>query len=307
LKRFLAIAALLLALAPGASAEEVLTTPHFRFVADSGSIGLAQRLAGIAEGRRRVVLGILGFDDSRMLEVRVASSEEAMQEMVGASKPIKEWVAGMAMSSRNLIVMSARGNEVFHAVDTFLHELAHIYLDGYLEGRRVPRWFHEGFAMLVATEQVGERLKNVMGAAATGSFMPMSELTDSFPRDPPTVHLAYAQSQVFVRFLQRRSDGTGVRELLAQVRAGMPFDMAFMSVFGGSVEALWAEYESSLDPVSSILVFLVSATMIWLLITLLFLWVYSRKRAKAARKREMWALQEELERIRQMGESDEVQ
>lgn len=282
--------------APAAQAGPA--TPHFRFVPDDGSAGLAERLASIAEDKRRYVLGYLGVADERTIEVRVASSDDGIARMAGTERPVKEWVAGLAMSDRGLIVMSARGNEVFHATDVFVHELAHIYLDSAAGQRRLPRWFHEGFAMLVASEDVASRLKSLMDAAATGSFMAPAELADGFPSDGPAVHLAYAQSMMFLRFLDRREGVSGLREVVRQVRIGMPFDLAFEGVYGGTVEDLWSAWERTVNPWSSWVVLLTSAALLWMLISGLFLWAYTRKRGRAALKRKAWEIQEELERAR---------
>ncbi len=288
-----------------ADANEV-RTEHFVFRPDAGAIGLAERLARTAEGRRKYVLGVLGIDDPRVIEVGVASDDESMQAMVGGSRPVKEWVAGLAMSDRNLIVMSARGNEVFRARDTFVHELAHIYLDAAVAGRDVPRWFHEGFAMLVAAERVEDRLMSAMGAAVTDSFLPLEDLVDRFPADGPEVRLAYSQSMLFVRYLQRATNGRGIASLLVVLRAGMPFDLAFVEVFGQTPELLFKDFRASMGGWDGLIVFLTSAAVLWVAIMLLFLWAYRRKRARAARKREMWAMQEELALMQAPG-PEEVQ
>lgn len=286
---------LAMALARDAGAE--LRTRHFRFVPDSGSEGVAERLARTAEADRGYVLKLLGIRDDSVIEVRIASNEDSMMKMVGTRRPVRDWVAGLALSSQDLVVLSARGNEVFRAGDTFVHELAHIYLRTALGGRGVPRWFNEGFAMLVASEQVGERLKTAMGAAATGSYIPLDRLVDSFPVDPPAVHLAYAQSMLFVRYLHRSGGRDAIPTLLAEVRKGMPFDLAFNRVFKGSVSVLWNRFEDTLDPGSALLWILSSTAVLWILVTLLFLYAYVVKRRRVALKKEAWAIQEEIERI----------
>lgn len=308
--RWRILGVLALVAAPTARAE-VLETPHFRFVPDEGAKGVAERLARVAEDKRAYVLGFLGIHDDRRIEVRVASDEEAMSRMVGTERPVREWVAGMAFPDRALIVLSARGNEVFHASDTFEHELAHLFLDAALRGRRVPRWFHEGVAMLVASEGVGDRLKTALGAAASGAWLPIQDLADRFPADPPAVHLAYAQAMLFVRHLHRAAAPAGVSALIAEVASGMPFDTAFEHVFGAPVGEVWERAASEMDRTGSLLWFLTSAAVLWVAITALFLYVYTRKRRRAALKREAWAIQEELARLQALRRSgvdpDEVQ
>lgn len=259
-------------------------------------MGVVERLAQVAEEKRAYVLGVLGVRDERVIEVRVASDEAAMSRMVEATGPVREWVAGMAFPHRALVVLSARGNEVFHVVDTFVHELAHLYLDTALRGRPVPRWFHEGVAMLVASEGVGERLKTALGAAATGSWLRWSDLSERFPADPPAVHLAYAQAMLFVRYLHRSSE-SGVSEVIRTVALGVPFEVAFEQVFGAPIEDLWERAKAEVDRVGSWVWFVTSAAVLWLLITALFLFVYARKRRRAALKREAWAIEEEMARL----------
>lgn len=272
---------------------QAIETPHFRFVPDEKAVGTAEHLAKIAEDKRRFVLSTLGISDERVIEVRIASSDETMQEVLG--NKVMEWVAGLAISSKDLIVMSTRGNEVFRASDTFVHELAHIYLDAAVGERPVPRWFHEGVAMLVASEELGERLKSLMAAAATGSLIPIEELSESFPRNPPLVHLAYAESMMFVRFLDREKGG--IRSVIEQLRAGMPFEHAFTVVYGSSVGDVWERFVQKIDRTSSLLVYLTTAGIGWLIITLLFLYVYMKKRRRARARREAWANEEELAKI----------
>jgi hypothetical protein len=193
---------------------------------------------------------------------------------------------------------------VFHITDTFVHELAHVLLDRAVGGRRVPRWFNEGFAMLAATDDVGERLRALLSAAATGSFIPIEDLVDTFPMDPPAVHLAYAEAMVFLRHLQKQRGAQGLRTLVTEVRQGIPFDLAFERVYGATPEALWTRVEHTFDPTASLVVFLTSATLTWFLIGVLFLVVYARKRRRAARKALAWELEDQLA-LSQMRPDDE--
>lgn len=151
--------------------------------------------------------------------------------------------------------------------------------------------------MLVASEGVGERLKTALGAAATGAWLAWADLADGFPAEPPAVHLAYAQSMLFVRYLHRAAAPAGISALITEVASGMPFDAAFEHVFGAPVEEVWERARSEVDRVGSWVWFLTSAAVLWVVITALFLYVYARKRHRAALKREAWAIQEELARI----------
>lgn len=269
-------------------------TTHFRFHPDAGSVGLAQNLSKIAEDKRKYVLGRLGTVDERVIDVKIASDEDEMARLLGAERHVQEWIAGVAISRRNMIVMSARGNEIFQSMDTFVHELAHVYLDAAVVGRHVPRWFHEGFAMLVASQEVGERLKTMMSAAVTGSFIPLQEIDQGFPARPPAVHLAYAQSMLFIRFLERQKAGSGISELIGRLRDGLPFELAFSTTFGGTPDDLFERFLDDFDSTSAVVAFLTSATVLWLAIVMLFLYVQRKKRQKAALKKLKWEYEDQL-------------
>ena len=78
--RVAAAAALLVLLSPGRAAQAADDgdrTTHFNFQPDAGSQGIAAHLAEIAEDKRHFVQNMLGVTDERVIEVRIASSEEA--------------------------------------------------------------------------------------------------------------------------------------------------------------------------------------------------------------------------------------
>ena len=306
MRTFLAVFLALILWAPvypalGAQSEPVREeTPHFLFVHNGRAAGLAMRLAGIAEARRHYIRYMVGLGDAgnEKVEVRIAVNDQEMREMTGSASRIEKWVAGLTFRGQDLIVMSARGNEYFKASDTFVHELAHLYLDKAVGDRFVPRWFHEGFAMLASTDDMGARMHSILAATAVGSLIPIHELEFRFPSKQPAVHLAYAQSMFFIRYLQRVSGSIGVRELIDDLRAGMPFEAAFMSTWHASPDQMFDAFSRSFSRLDSVLAFLTSATLLWGLMVGIFLFVYFRKKAMVRRRVEMWELEEQLQRER---------
>jgi hypothetical protein len=285
---------------PVVAAPTSIQTEHFIFNHNGGAEGLATRLAGIAEGKRKYVRHLLGMgeDANEKVEVRIAVSDKEMQSMTGSDAKVDEWVAGLTFIGRDLIVISARGNEIFKASDTFVHELAHHYLDRLVGDRFVPRWFHEGFAMLVSSEDLGERMKSVLAAVATDSMIPLDRLEHSFPAKPPAVHLAYAQSMFFTRYLQRMSHGNGVRNLLDDMRAGMPFQAAFLSTWHHEPAEMFDGFKKTFSSMDSMLAFLTSTAVLWLFMAGIFVFVYKRKKDMTSKKLLMWELEEELQQER---------
>ncbi len=282
------------------SGQVRLDTTHFVFVHNGKAANLAKKLASIAEGRRKYIRYLVGLPQrgNEKIEVRIAINDEEMQSMTGAGGRVDDWVAGITFIGRDLIVMSARGNEFFKASDTFVHELAHYYLDEAVGDRAVPRWFHEGFAMLASDEIIGDRMQSLLAAAATDSMFELKDIDSTFPSREPAVHLAYAQSMFFLRFLQRVSGNAGVPTVIDRMRVGMPFDAAFLSTWDASPEQMFARFRATFSPFDSVIAFLTGATLLWALVVGLFVLVYLRKKRMASDKVRMWELEEELQRER---------
>ena len=62
------------------------------------------------------------------------------------------WTAGFAIGNDGLIVLfPARSPRYPHDTleDVLRHEVAHVLIDRAARGQRVPRWFHEGLAIVV--------------------------------------------------------------------------------------------------------------------------------------------------------------
>ncbi len=263
-----------------------VSTTHFRFEGDAGSRALIKNLARVAEQKWRYVEQVLGPVDAAPITVIVASTNEAMARATGSTHWSQAWIAGVARPKQRHMVLSARGDGFFNVTDTFVHELTHIALQDATAGHPTPLWFQEGVAMLLASEESGERLKTLFSAAATNSLFEIGELSESFPPDPPAVHLAYAQALLFTRYLLKQGHGTGITSLIGMVRTGMPFDLAIETVFDASIPDLHARFLRSFGRFDAWLVVLTSSAVLWVLLSGLFLYVYLRKRSRISRMRE---------------------
>ncbi len=153
-----------------------------------------------------------------------------------------EWAAGIAMYGERAIVIRT-ANPEWEA--TLRHELVHIAIDLAAGGNRVPRWFHEGYAVATAEQWGLERSATMIRAGLSGNFYPFAELTAGFPAASSSADLAYAQSFHFVRFARRAHGEDVFIRVLARVSAGDAFDGAFEIETGTTlavVEAEWAAY-----------------------------------------------------------------
>ncbi|WP_303908691.1 peptidase MA family metallohydrolase [Thiohalomonas denitrificans] len=138
------------------------------------------------------------------------------------------------------------------------HELAHQHFTQYLGVRNayriLPRWFAEGFAVVVSgagADRVSEQ--EAIRAISAGEHLNLSgehqaslAQTRSYGLQP---HMFYYQSTMFVKFLKRRYGEEKFESLLSRLFGGERFDDAFVAAFGRPVPKAWSEFIDSVqDP-----------------------------------------------------------
>lgn len=121
---------------------------------------------------------------------------------------------------------------------TLRHEYTHALVHA-RTGGNVPTWLSEGLA-IVAENRGTDEARRVMGN--TGHVIPLHELHGSFlTLPPPQVPLAYAESEMAVRYLLVRHGAAAVRALLMRLGETRDFAAALRDVTG----ATYAEFQAA--------------------------------------------------------------
>ncbi len=285
--KYLAQIILVLSLATPVRAASI-KTQHFTFLFHPDGQGLARELSANAETDRAYVVHFLGIDAPERITIKIAATQQQMMDAIGAHHRVESWIAGMAIPAQDLVIISARGNEVFSAREVFLHELGHIYLHIAVGHRPIPRWFDEGFAMYVSGEPALQRLKTLLPAAAMNNLFSLHDLTKHFPSRQPAVQVAYAESMMFVRHLFNVYGRPSILNLIKGLHQGLPFDAAFRRAFGVDLVFVEKAFRRSIGSGSYLLVVLTGSGVLWLVITLILIWVYLRKREQGNEKIQKW-------------------
>lgn len=154
-----------------------------------------------------------------------------------------EWAAGLAIYSESAVIVRSANPEW---ESTLAHELAHMAVDIATGGRRVPRWFNEGFAVATAEQWSIERATTMIAAGVSGNFYDFDELTPGFPAAESSAGLAYAQSFHFVQYITRHyGSDVFVRIMRALRTTEVDWQGAFEEATGtplSEVEAKWAAH-----------------------------------------------------------------
>jgi hypothetical protein len=166
--------------------------------------------------------------------------------------------------------------------EVLAHEVAHVLIHRAAGGRRVPRWFDEGLAMLAARSWRWRDQTELAAGLLSGPRVPLWKLDDLFQGDRRQVEHGYALSGTLVQDLLERYGSAVPRIVLARVAQGDTFDQAIRGATGATLvdvgEAFW-ERQGTLKLWIPILT---STAVLWFGISVLAIVAGVRKRRQRA-------------------------
>lgn len=218
----------------------------------------------------------------------------------GAAVAVPPWVAGYAYSDRGIVVLLPARTPTYpdsSFEDLLRHEVAHVLVARAAGNRPLPRWFQEGMAMIAGlTWGLDDRTRLTMTLLADRQIS-LAELEERFQGGGGEVHRAYAIAGAFVRHLLEQHGPDAPGRILAGVREGLSFEDAFLRATGETLGEAEASFWSDQSFWYRWIPILTSSALLWVLITLLFLWAVRRRRARDAALRRMWEEEEERQRL----------
>jgi hypothetical protein len=229
----------------------------------------------------------LGFDDLSGIDVWVVKDVSDYFTVHGFPDVSPEWAVGLSLSNRSVVIIqmkAAPGTDANEFEKTFHHELIHVALDRAAGGARLPRWFHEGFAIMHADEWSAERSEMLSRSAAQGALMSFDDLTFVFPEHHNSVSLAYAQSFHFVREWKTRYGSDVYAKVLKRVRSGESFQKSFRNVTDDSLVVAEARWFQQLKSGSTMWSMFNDGALVFFGASILFLVAWWLRRNRNARK-----------------------
>ena len=274
-----------------AEKREQLSSRYFTIESverDRTALFLFQNADAIAENISRQ----LGFALPGRVRVIIAPDKEYFHSVQPDGAQVPDWAVGVAYPHRNLIVLlKGAGGDI---LQTFEHEVCHILLGQAFGSSHVPRWLHEGMAIIIAGQWSMQRLSTMTMAVLTGKMLSMDDITHAFPRDKHRAELAYCQSFYFISFLKSQFGDDEFRTFLSIYSSSKDFKLALWKAYyldWDEIEELWLEY---LKLRFSWIPILFSTGMLWFLASLVFIWGYIHKKRKASEKMRQWELEEQM-------------
>ena len=208
---------------------------------------------------------------------------------------VPPWVSGYAYGAEGVIVLLPARTPSYpdSSLEELLrHEVAHVLVARAAGGRPLPRWFHEGVALIAGSSWGLEDRSRLTVTMIGGDEVSLAEVERRFSGGRGSTANAYSIAGAFVNELLRREGDDAAARVLAGVSRGLSFEEAFRQVAGATL----AEAERSFWRRQSFwyrwVPILTSSVTLWLLVTLLAIWAMGKRRARDAALRRMWEEEE---------------
>jgi hypothetical protein len=217
--------------------------------------------------------------------------------MAGNFRPsLPEWGGGGAIGADRIIVL-VDNQPLIHndLIRTTVHEIAHIVLNRLTPESSLPRWFHEGVAMIMAGD-INLREHVVLSQAIfTGNCIPFSSIDSLNLFGRFKASLAYSQSRQAVLFLIDAYGRGILAELLEATNRNGDFWQAMQEVLRLSPEEFESLAMRHISRTYGPVFWIADTYLLWLGIVALFLFGFLATKMRNARKRALMQEEEDYE------------
>ncbi len=259
----------------------------------------ASKLLHLAEKTLQQMSGVLGYLPRDQIIIFLAYTDDDFAYLHGGY--IADFVAATAHPVTNIIALrgpqAPKGGPIMYG-GTLAHELCHVLIFMRL-GRyydQIPVWLNEGLAQYFAKDWDLSQSALLSSFYLGKQLIPFPDLTDSFPATERQARIAYTQSLHFVSYFIKKYGKEAVGRILQGLSQGASFHTAFRQATGGvpfyMVEESWLrliKIKYGWIPVVT------SVGTLWGGLTILFLYIYFRKKRHDKKRLKQMEWEEMLE------------
>ena len=236
----------------------------------------APRVEAAGHGWIAGLMELVGLDEPGP-PIHVVLAPESSE----AARSLPPWVSGYTDGVSSVVVLLPERTPSYPdggLEEVLAHEVAHVMISRAAGGRRLPRWFDEGVAMLAGRSW---RLRDETALARGllfGPRVPLWKLDDLFRGDRSDVERAYALSGALVSDLVERRGTAVPRIVFARVARGDRFEEALRAATGETPIEIGARFEERQAVWRQWLPVLTSGAVLWFAISVLAIVAAVRRR-----------------------------
>ncbi|MFI5197681.1 MAG: peptidase MA family metallohydrolase [Thermoanaerobaculia bacterium] len=228
------------------------------------------------------VMELVGLDAPGP-DIHVVLAPESSPYARGAPAWVSGYTDGVTSDAGSVVVLLAERTPSYPdggLEEVLAHEVAHVLIHRASGGRRVPRWFDEGVAMLAARSwSLRDQTELALGLLS-GPRVPLWELDDLFQGDRRQVEHGYALSGTLVQDLLERYGSAVPRIVLARVARGDTFDEAIRGATGATLLDVGEAFYARQATLKRWIPILTSSAVLWFGISVLAIVAGIRRRRR---------------------------
>jgi hypothetical protein len=273
------------------AAVAAAAAPRFAFESPPRFTGEAALLRRVPPQRWESVMDLVGLEHpGGPIHVLLVPEDHPLAQRT------PRWISGFAVAERDVVVLLPERVPAYpyDSLDSlFVHEVTHVLLDRAAGGGELPRWLHEGVALVAARDWRFADRERLLVGGLSGVPPSIGALERAFAGEGYAVDTAYAVAGALVRELLRAHGPATVATLTRELRGGASFDAAFDAATRSTPAAFEAAFWRRFRLLYRWLPFLTSGATLWMGVTALALLAIGRRRARDAAIRRRWEEEEE--------------
>lgn len=237
------------------------------------------------------------FTQLQASQIFICPTPDIFRAFSGANVP--EWSEALCLCRQNTILLKSpqwsSSRRLFKAV--VVHELVHLILAQTVGPHPIPTWFTEGLAVYFSGERDLATSTLIAKASFTRSLIPLNDIDYVLKFRHDKAALAYQESFWVVKFLIEDFGSASISRIINGLKTGQSIDAIFRTEFRlefAEFETSWREQIYQQKRWDVILDF---DTLLWPLLTVLFLLaaltIYIRNR----RRLRQWAEEDDATEV----------
>ncbi|HXR26684.1 MAG TPA: peptidase MA family metallohydrolase, partial [Candidatus Baltobacteraceae bacterium] len=227
---------------------QTISGVHVRLHWYSGDQAFAQKALAVGDDAVTRVSALLGVQETQPIDFFVYASADGLDGALGPGT--SEFVAGRAVPEIRTLFAEIDPDQIDSSwVEQVIpHELTHLVFDTATRNpyHEPPLWLNEGLAVYESVGYGSDDQARVHDAVASGSLLPLTGLTGSFPTRQQLFYLSYAEAVSAVDFFVRTYGQAHLVQLIRSYAQGVTDDQAFQAAAGVDVAGFQAAWLSDL-------------------------------------------------------------